>query len=86
MVQSLQLWGATGRDSLPTSSLKGFKERGNSKTYQDGNLTVSAWQDSKVIVVVATNSNPTIQEQVMRKKRDDAGKVSPVTGQEHGCS
>lgn len=46
---------------------KGLKERGESKSCQEGNLTMTAWQDSKVVTVAATNSNPTVEEQVTRK-------------------
>ena len=46
---------------------KGFKDRGDSRTYQDANLTVSAWQDNKVVVVAVTNSDPTVEAQVTQK-------------------
>ena len=52
---------------------KGMKERGDSKTVQSvrsKNLTVSVWQDNKPVTVVATNSDPTVEEQVSRKQRD----------------
>ena len=52
---------------------KGMKERGDSKTVQSvqsENLTVSVWQDNKPVTVVATNSDPTVEEQVSRKQRD----------------
>ena len=55
---------------------KGLKERGDYKTYQDKNLTVSAWKDNKVVVIAATNSDPTIEEEVTRKKKD--GSTIPV--------
>ena len=38
---------------------KGMKERGESKTVQDKNLTVSVWQDNRPVTVAATNSDPT---------------------------
>ena len=34
-------------DTLKPAVKKGLKERGESKTYQAGNLTVTAWQDNK---------------------------------------
>ena len=51
---------------------KGMKDRGDSKTLQSEqckNLTVSVWQDNKPVTVVATNSDPTV-DQVSRKQRD----------------
>ena len=59
---------------------KGLKERGDYKTYQDKNLTVSAWKDNKVVVIAATNNDPTIEEEVTRKKKDGSTipEVSPV--------
>ena len=47
---------------------KGLKERGESKTFQSCNLTVTAWQHNKTVTLAATNSDPTVEEQVMRKK------------------
>ena len=38
---------------------KGLKERGDSKTCQHKNLTVSVWQDNKPVTVIATDSDPT---------------------------
>ena len=52
---------------------KGMKERGESKTLQSvqsKNLTVSVWQDNKPVTLVATNSNPTMEDRVSRKQRD----------------
>ena len=49
---------------------EGFKDRDESKTFQDRNLTVLAWQDNKVVIIVVTNCDPTIEEQVPQKKRD----------------
>ncbi len=54
--------------ALQQPAKKGFKERGNSKTYQKGNLTVTVWQDNRPVVVIATNADPTTTENVMRKK------------------
>ena len=47
---------------------KGLKERGESKTFQSCSLTVTAWQHNKTVTLAATNSDPTVEEQVMRKK------------------
>ena len=50
---------------------KRMKDRGDSKTLQEQckNLTVSVWQD-KPVIVGATNSDPTVEEQVSRKQCD----------------
>ena len=45
-------------------------KRGASTTYQQGNLTVSVWQDSRPVVTIATNSDPTTKTTVVRKSRD----------------
>ena len=47
---------------------KGFEERGNSKTYQKCPLTVIVWQDSHPVTLIATNSDPTAEDTVKRKK------------------
>ena len=47
-----------------------MKERGESKTVQDGNLTITVWQDNRPVTMAATNSDPTEEDQVTRKKRD----------------
>ena len=47
-----------------------MKERGKNKTYQYKNLTMSAWQDNKTVTVAATNCDPTVNEQVLRKQKD----------------
>ena len=44
-------------DGLQAVAKKGFTERGQSKTWQSGNFTVSVWQDSKPVVVAASNSD-----------------------------
>ena len=49
---------------------KGLPRRGDSKTYQQGNLTVSVWQDSRPVVTIATNADPTTTTSVARKNRD----------------
>ena len=57
-------------DELPAVAKKGFNERGQSKTWQSGNLTVSVWQDSKPVVVAASNSDPLTWMSVTRKQKD----------------
>ena len=49
---------------------KGLKERGDSRTVQCHNLTISVWQDNRPVTVAATNSDPTEEGEVTRKKRD----------------
>lgn len=49
---------------------KGMKERGESRTVQDNHLTTSVWQDNRPVTVAATNSDPTVEAQVVRKKHD----------------
>ena len=49
---------------------KGLGERGRNKTFQYGHLTASVWQDNKPVVVVATNSDPTVSMRVQRRNRD----------------
>ena len=34
------------------------------------NLTVNVWQDNKIVSVAATNGDPTMNVQVLRKKKD----------------
>ena len=64
----------TNRRGFPSElkepAKKGFKERGQSRTCQCNNLTVSVWQDNRPVVVAATNSNPTISTNVLRKNKD----------------
>ena len=55
---------------LPAIAKKGFTERGQSKTWQYENLTVTVWQDTRPVVVAATNSDPTTSTSVTRKQRD----------------
>ena len=80
-LQRSQLYGCgtvrTNRKGFPAELKpvvkKGMKERGDSKTLQAvqaQNLTVSVWQDNKAVTVAATNSDPTVEEQVSRKQRD----------------
>ena len=42
---------------LPAIAKKGFTERGQSKTWKYENLTVTVWQDTRPVVVAATNSD-----------------------------
>ena len=49
---------------------KGLGTRGNNKTYQQGNLTVSVWQDNRPVTLISTNSDPTTTSFVERKNRD----------------
>ena len=45
-------------------------ERGDSITRQSGNLTVTAWQDNKVVNVISTLSDPNKMSDVQRKLKD----------------
>ena len=56
---------------------KGFKERGESKTCQMKNLTVSVWQDNRTVSVIATNSDPTQMKSVSRKHKDGTTHTYP---------
>ena len=49
---------------------KGLKEREARKSQQQGNLTVSVWQDNRPVVLIATNSDPTTTNSVLRKNKD----------------
>ena len=57
-------------DGLQAVAKKGFTERGQSKTWQSGNFTVSVWQDSKPVLVAASNSDPLANLSVTRKQKD----------------
>ena len=57
-------------DVLKPVVKKGMKERGESRTVQDNNLTISVWQDNGPVTVAATNSDLTVEAQVVWKKRD----------------
>ena len=48
----------------------GLGQRGNSKTFQCGDLTATVWQDNKPVAVVATNSDCTTSTSVTRRNRD----------------
>lgn len=45
-------------------------DRGEHVTRQYGSLTVSAWQDKKVVIVISNLSDPTKQETVKRRLKD----------------
>ena len=62
---------------LKTPAKKGLKERGDSKTVQKGNLTLTVWQDNKPVTVIATNSDPTATDTVTRKKKDGTRQSYP---------
>ena len=57
-------------DGLQAVAKKGFTERKQLKTWQSGNFTVSVWQDSKPVVVAASNSDPLAKISVTRKQKD----------------
>ena len=56
--------------------------RGESRIVQhkDSNLAVSLWQDSRPVVVVATNSDTTKYETVHRRKKDGTRETFPCMG------
>lgn len=56
---------------------RGLSERGESEVRQNGNLTVSVWQDSKPVTVIATNADPTRNESVQRKTKDGTTRSVP---------
>ena len=56
--------------ALKLAAKKGLKERGASKSRQQGNLTVSVWQDNRPVALIATNSDPTTTNSVLRKNKD----------------
>ena len=55
---------------LQTFAKKSLPARGESQIRQRGNLTVSIWQDNRPVVVIATNSDPTVMDSVKHKSRD----------------
>ena len=57
-------------EMLKMVAKKGFRERGESQTVQCQYLTVTVWQDSHPVTVVATNIDPTQTVQVLRKNKD----------------
>ena len=52
---------------------KGLSERGEYRVRQHENITVSVWQDNRPVVVISTNSDPTVTTTVQRKMRVQAG-------------
>ena len=57
-------------EDLKPNIKKGFKERGDYMVRQDGNLVFTVWQDTKVVTMLSTNSQPTAQHSVLRRKKD----------------
>ena len=55
---------------LKAPAKQGLEERGENVTVQNGDLTVTVWQDSRPVVLLATNSDPTTTQTVKGKKRD----------------
>ena len=64
----------TNRKGFPTAlkplARNGLNKRGESRTYQQDNLTISVWQDNRPVVLISTCSNPTTTNSVLRKGRD----------------
>ena len=48
----------------------GLKQRGDSRILQNGNMTVTLWQDTRPVVVIASNADPTMMDSVQRKQND----------------
>ena len=42
---------------------------------QCNNLTVSVWQDNRPVTIAATNSDPMLEEQVLRKQWDGSRSI-----------
>ena len=57
-------------EDLKPNIKKGFKERGDYMVRQDGNLVFTVWQDTKTVTMLSTNSQPTAQHSVLRRKKD----------------
>ena len=57
-------------EDLKPNIKKGFKERGDYMVRQDGNLVFTVWQDTKVVTMLSTNSQPTAQHSVLRRNKD----------------
>ena len=57
-------------DDLKPEIKKGLKERGDHMMRQDGNLVFTIWQDTKVVTMLSTNSQPTANHKVLRRKKD----------------
>jgi len=58
------------RTLLQTPTKKSLPARGESQICQKGNLMVSTWQDNRPMVMIATNSDPTVMDSVEHKSRD----------------
>jgi len=52
-------------DNLRPEMKKGLKERGDYMIRQDGHLVFTIWQDTKVVTMPSTNSQPTANHQVL---------------------
>ena len=57
-------------DFKPFTKKSRIGERGASKCRQSGNLTVTLWQDTKLVTMVSTLSDPTADETILRKLKD----------------
>ena len=66
-----------GFPQLKEAVKKGFKERGQSKTCQNNNVTVSVWQDNRPVSVIATNSDRTKPRSVTQKHKDGTSHTYP---------
>lgn len=55
--------------ALKHAAKKGLAMRGDSTTYQQGNLTISVWQDNQPVVTISNSSDPntttTVSERIM---------------------
>ena len=63
----------TNRKYFPLDLLaytKGLAKRGDMMTRQEGNLTVTVWQDKRVVISMSTGHNPDQTKVVKRKKVD----------------
>ena len=65
---------------LKQMAKKGSKTKGDCKTRQYDNVTVSVWQDTKPVLVTATNSDPTgsAQEPIKRRSVQLHSKAFPI--------
>ena len=55
---------------LKSTVKKGLPSRGDTEFRQDGNLSVTVWQDTKPVVIMSTMHNPDETTPVRRKKGD----------------
>ena len=61
-------------EDLKTMAKKGSATRGESKTRQCDKLTITVWQDTKPVLTIATNSDPTVKTTALRKQKDGTHK------------